>query len=84
MPPGGPRVAYPRLSTAASSAATSNLTIVIIASDARFAFARSGLASISNITFGDIDTDAGNDWSIAQVGNEIVFTAPTGNALRST
>jgi len=35
----------------------------------------------SNFSFGDIDTNSGNDWSAAQVGNEVVFTAPTGNAL---
>jgi len=39
-------------------------------------------ATASNYTFGDIDSNAGNDWSAARVGNEIVFTAPPGNALR--
>ena len=38
-------------------------------------------ATVSNYTFGDIDTDAGNDWSATRVGNEIRFTAPAGNPL---
>jgi hypothetical protein len=38
-------------------------------------------AVASNFSFGDIDTDGGNNWSMARVGNEIVFTAPAGNAL---
>jgi hypothetical protein len=36
-------------------------------------------AVASNFTFGDIDTNAGNDWTAARVGNEIVFTAPGNN-----
>lgn len=39
-------------------------------------------ATASNYTFGDIDQNAANDWTAARVGNEIVFTAPVGNALR--
>jgi hypothetical protein len=35
----------------------------------------------SNFSFGDIDTDGGNDWSAAQVGTDVVFTAPAGNPL---
>jgi hypothetical protein len=35
----------------------------------------------SNFSFGDIDSDASNDWTVAQVGTDVVFTAPTGNAL---
>ena len=38
-------------------------------------------ATASNYTFGDIDTNASNDWSAARVGNEIVFTATANNAL---
>ncbi|MGE3174224.1 MAG: hypothetical protein AB7O97_16465 [Planctomycetota bacterium] len=38
-------------------------------------------ASVSGIGFGDIDTNALNDWSGARVGNEIVFTAPANNPL---
>ena len=40
-----------------------------------------GNATATNFTFGDIDDDAGNDWSVARVGNEIVFSAPAGNSL---
>lgn len=39
-------------------------------------------ATVSNFTFGDIDSNALNDWTGARVGNEIIFTAPGGNALR--
>ena len=35
----------------------------------------------SNFSFGDIDSDGSNDWSVAQVGNEVVFTATASNAL---
>jgi hypothetical protein len=35
-------------------------------------------AVITNIGFGDIDANAGNDWSALHVGNELVFS--TGNA----
>jgi hypothetical protein len=35
-------------------------------------------AAISNIGFGDIDQNGANDWSAAQIGNELVFS--TGNA----
>jgi len=35
----------------------------------------------SNHSFGDIDTDGSNDWSVAQVGNEVVFTATASNGL---
>lgn len=35
----------------------------------------------SNFTFRDIDGNALNNWTSARVGNEIVFTAPAGNAL---
>ena len=38
-------------------------------------------AVASNLSFGDIDTDAGNDWSMARVGNEVVFTATPTNPL---
>jgi len=38
-------------------------------------------ATVTNYTFGDIDTDAANDWSAQRVGNEIVFFAPAGNPL---
>jgi len=38
-------------------------------------------ATASNFTFGDIDTNPANDWTGAQVGNEVVFTAPTGNPI---
>ncbi|MEZ6037722.1 MAG: hypothetical protein R3F29_09600 [Planctomycetota bacterium] len=34
-------------------------------------------ATATNFTFGDIDTDAGNDWTAARVGNELVFTMPS-------
>lgn len=33
-------------------------------------------AVFSNASFGDIDKDPSNDWSIQQAGNEVVFTAP--------
>ncbi|MGK0204332.1 MAG: hypothetical protein ACI89X_003903 [Planctomycetota bacterium] len=36
-------------------------------------------AVLSNISFGDIDTDLSNDWSIQQFANELVFTAPANN-----
>jgi hypothetical protein len=35
----------------------------------------------SNFSFGDIDGDAGNDWSVAQVGTDVVFTATASNSL---
>ncbi|MFT4840046.1 MAG: hypothetical protein ACJA0V_003314 [Planctomycetota bacterium] len=38
-------------------------------------------ATASNFTFGDIDTDAGNNWSAARVGNEVVFTATASNPI---
>ena len=38
-------------------------------------------ATATNFTFGDIDTDGSNDWSAAQVGNEIVFTATANNPI---
>jgi hypothetical protein len=38
-------------------------------------------STATNYTFGDIDTDASNDWSAVRVGNEIVFTATANNAL---
>lgn len=31
--------------------------------------------------FRDVDDDAGNDWTATVVGNELVFSAPVGNAL---
>tara|TARA_R110002072_G_scaffold228234_13_gene385448 strand:+ start:28073 stop:30133 length:2061 start_codon:yes stop_codon:yes gene_type:complete len=37
--------------------------------------------SASNFTFGDIDTDASNDWTVAQVGTDVVFTATASNPL---
>ncbi|MBL9078611.1 MAG: hypothetical protein JNL08_13960 [Planctomycetes bacterium] len=39
-------------------------------------------ATASNFTFRDIDQNALNNWTAARVGNEIVFSAPPGNALR--
>jgi hypothetical protein len=45
----------------------------------RFPIAAS--ATASNYSFRDIDGDAANDWTVARVGNEIVFTATPGNAL---
>ncbi|MBL9078612.1 MAG: hypothetical protein JNL08_13965 [Planctomycetes bacterium] len=36
----------------------------------------------SNFTFGDIDDNAANNWTAARVGNELVFSAPVGNALQ--
>jgi hypothetical protein len=38
-------------------------------------------AVATNMSFGDIDSDAGNDWSMARVGNEIVFTATATNPI---
>jgi len=38
-------------------------------------------AVASNFSFGDIDTNALNEWTAARVGNEIVFTAPASNPL---
>jgi len=38
-------------------------------------------AVASNFSFGDIDTDGGNNWSMARIGNEIVFTATANNGL---
>ena len=38
-------------------------------------------ATATNFTFGDIDTDASNDWSVQRVGNEIVFSATANNPL---
>ena len=38
-------------------------------------------AVASNFSFRDIDGNALNDWSAARVGNEVVFTAPSTNAL---
>lgn len=38
-------------------------------------------ATASNFTFGDIDTNASNDWSMAQIGNEVVFTATSSNPI---
>ena len=35
----------------------------------------------SNFTFGDIDVNGSNDWTVAQVGNEVVFTAQQQNIL---
>ena len=35
----------------------------------------------SNFTFGDIDSNGANDWTVAQVGDEVVFTATATNAL---
>lgn len=34
--------------------------------------------TVSNITFGDIDSLAGNDWTGTMVGDDIVWTAPAG------
>ncbi|MCB9878184.1 MAG: hypothetical protein H6835_11350 [Planctomycetes bacterium] len=38
-------------------------------------------ATASNFTFRDIDQDLLNEWTMARVGNEIVFSAPAGNPL---
>jgi hypothetical protein len=38
-------------------------------------------AVASNFSFGDIDTNALNEWTAARVGNEVVFTAPASNPL---
>jgi len=38
-------------------------------------------ATASNYSFGDIDTNGSNDWTVARIGNEIVFTATANNAL---
>ena len=38
-------------------------------------------ATASNFSFRDIDGNAGNNWTAARVGNEIVFTAPLSNPL---
>ena len=38
-------------------------------------------AVASNFTFGDIDTNALNEWGAARIGNEVVFTAPASNPL---
>ena len=46
-----------------------------------FRIAMAAGVTATNLTFGDIDTDGSNDWSAAQVGNEVVFTAPAGNFL---
>ena len=37
--------------------------------------------TVTNATFGDIDTDGSNDWTFAQVGTELVWTASAGNPL---
>ncbi|NOT29750.1 MAG: hypothetical protein HOP15_04790 [Planctomycetes bacterium] len=34
-------------------------------------------ARVMNLGFGDIDQEAGNDWSASVVGNEIVFSGPS-------
>ena len=34
-----------------------------------------------SLSFGDIDTNALNEWTAARVGNEVVFTAPASNPL---
>ncbi|MEO0480439.1 MAG: hypothetical protein AAF196_13235 [Planctomycetota bacterium] len=36
---------------------------------------------VSNITFGDIDNDGGNEWTGQQVGDNIVWTGPSANSL---
>ncbi|MEM8962841.1 MAG: hypothetical protein AAGD38_15255 [Acidobacteriota bacterium] len=38
-------------------------------------------ATVSNVTFGDIDQDGGNDWSFAEGANALTWTAPAGNSL---
>ncbi len=38
-------------------------------------------ATASNYSFGDIDTNGGNDWSVVRIGNEVVFTATANNPL---
>ena len=39
-------------------------------------------ATATNFTFGDLDSNAANDWTAARVNNRIVFSAPVGqNAL---
>jgi len=38
-------------------------------------------ATASNYSFGDIDTSSSNDWTVARIGNEIVFTATANNPL---
>jgi hypothetical protein len=38
-------------------------------------------ASVTNLSFGDIDADGANDWGMARVGNEVVFTATPSNPL---
>lgn len=38
-------------------------------------------ATVSNITFRDIDGDPLNDWTSSRIGNELAFMAPAGNAL---
>lgn len=37
-------------------------------------------ATYSNAGFKDVDLDASNDWSISRIGDELVFSAPVGNA----
>ncbi|MBK8101172.1 MAG: hypothetical protein IPK26_29170 [Planctomycetes bacterium] len=38
-------------------------------------------ATVTNITFRDIDQNALNQWTSSRVGNELVFTAPANNSL---
>jgi hypothetical protein len=42
---------------------------------------KSPTATISNLYFGDIDQNAGNDWSISVSSSEIAFLAGGGNAI---
>ena len=38
-------------------------------------------ATATNFSFGDIDTEVNNDWTVQRVGNEIVFTATANNPI---
>jgi hypothetical protein len=46
-----------------------------------FRIALAAGVTASNFSFGDIDTNGANDWSVSQVGNEVVFTSGGSNFL---
>jgi hypothetical protein len=48
---------------------------------ASFRLPKDPSATISNVYFGDIDQNAGNDWTVSITSNEIAFLASGSNAL---
>jgi hypothetical protein len=69
------------LSRACTTTSTSCTTATTRAVRRRCGCSKSPTATISNLYFGDIDQNAGNDWSISVSSNEIAFLAGGGNAL---